>query len=257
MTKLISSLLVLAGLGGLGLLVQAQQPQGQALQAQAQQPQAAGAVVPGAGPAAAGGLAPGDKGAAAKKVAMCLGCHNIPGYQASFPEVHKVPKIGGQNAKYIAAALTAYRQGDRKHPTMRSVAASLTDQDIADLSVFYEAQGKGSDPAPAQTPATPPENVAKLLAQSNCASCHGANFSSPIDPSYPKLAGQHADYLYVALKAYQTTNNPHVGRNNAIMTGMVRPYTHRDLRLMAGYFASLPGDLKTVPESRFRVGASD
>lgn len=81
------------------------------------------------------------------KVAMCIGCHSIPGYQASFPEVHKVPMISGQNAKYIAAALTAYRQGDRKHPTMKSVAASLTDKDIQDIAAYYESHGKDR-PAP-------------------------------------------------------------------------------------------------------------
>ena len=56
------------------------------------------------------------------KIAMCIGCHGIQGYQASFPEVYKVPKISGQSAKYIVAALNAYKTGDRKHPTMRGVA---------------------------------------------------------------------------------------------------------------------------------------
>src|SRR3954462_14253227 len=85
---------------------------------------------------------PGDKHAGEMKVAMCIGCHNIPGYQSSFPEVYKVPKIAGQGAKYIAAALTAYRKGDRKQPTMRAIAASLSDQDIADVAAFYENLGK-------------------------------------------------------------------------------------------------------------------
>src|SRR5215216_7526081 len=80
-------------------------------------------------PAAQGNAAAGEK-----KAAMCIGCHSIPGYQASFPEVHKVPMIAGQNAKYIASALNAYKTGDRKHPTMKAIAASLTDQDIADLA---------------------------------------------------------------------------------------------------------------------------
>jgi cytochrome c553 len=53
---------------------------------------------------------------------MCYGCHNIVGYQASFPEVYKVPKISGQSASYIAAALKAYQKGERKHPTMRGIA---------------------------------------------------------------------------------------------------------------------------------------
>lgn len=74
------------------------------------------------------------------KVEMCVGCHGIPGYKATFPEVYRVPKIGGQNAKYIEAALKGYRSGDRKHPTMRGIAGSLSDQDIADVSAFYAAQ---------------------------------------------------------------------------------------------------------------------
>ncbi len=94
--------------------------------------------------------------------------------------------------------------------------------------------------------------MAELLKKGNCASCHGDNFSKPIDPSYPKLAGQHADYLYVALKAYQTEGNPQVGRGNAIMAGMAKPFSHAELKKIAGYLATLPSDLKTVPESRFR-----
>jgi len=196
----------------------------------------------------------GDAGKGAMKVAMCIGCHNIPGYQSGFPEIYKVPKIAGQNAKYIAAALVAYRKGDRKFPTMRSVAASLTDEDINDVSAFYENLGKNGDQEVAKTPVTPPADITKLLAQANCASCHGQNFNSPIDPTYPKLAGQYSDYLYAALKAYQTSNNPHVGRNNAIMMGMARPFTRNELKSISSYLATLPGDLKTVPESRFRAG---
>jgi len=216
-----------------------------------------------AGLFAFGGLAqaqdakPGDRSAGGMKAQLCIGCHNIPGYQSSFPEVYKVPKIAGQNPKYIVAALAEYKKGERKFPTMRAVAASLTEQDMADLASFYSTLGqedKGRD-VPATAGETPPPAVAKLLAQANCASCHGANFNTPIDPSYPKLAGQYADYLYAALKAYQTDKNPHVGRNNAIMMGMARPFTHVELKELSAYFASLPGDVKTVPESRFRGGA--
>lgn len=191
-----------------------------------------------------------DAKAGEKKAAMCIGCHGIPGYQASFPEIHKVPMISGQSAKYIVAALAAYKKGERKHPTMRGIAASLTDQDMADLGAFYETHGGGTG-ATAAAPAAP-ANVAELLTKGNCASCHGENLNKPIDPSYPKLAGQHADYLYVALKAYQTENNAQVGRGNPIMAGMAKPFSHAELKAMANYIASLPSDLKTVPESRFR-----
>ena len=82
----------------------------------------------------------GNAKAAENKVAMCIGCHAIPGYKAVFPEVYSVPMIGGQSAAYIDGALKAYRKGDRKHPSMRGIAGSLSDQDIADLAAYYAQQ---------------------------------------------------------------------------------------------------------------------
>ena len=201
--------------------------------------------------ASAQDAAKGSAAAGEKKAAMCIGCHGIPDYKASFPEIYRVPMIAGQGAKYIVSALGQYKKGDRKHPTMRAIAASLSDQDMADLAAFYAAEAKSEAP-PAVVAGTPPAEVAELLKKGNCASCHGANFSTPIDPSYPKLAGQHPDYLFTALKEYQTDKNPQVGRNNAIMMGMARPFTHTEAKQLAAYIASLPGELKTVPQSRFR-----
>ena len=71
------------------------------------------------------------------KVSMCIGCHGIEGYKATFPELYHVPKIAGQNAKYIETALNEYKKGARSHPTMDAVAGSLSDQDIADLAAYY------------------------------------------------------------------------------------------------------------------------
>jgi len=192
-----------------------------------------------------------DKGA--QKAAMCIGCHQIPGYQSSFPEVHKVPMISGQNAKYIVAALTAYKKGERKHPTMRAVAASLTDADMADLAAHYEKHGASSIKPVAEAPANAPSaEVAALLTKGACASCHGANFSKPIDPGYPKLAGQHADYLSAALRAYATTGNPNLGRANAIMAGQVKQFKADELKAIAQYIGSLPGELRTIRQSPFK-----
>lgn len=192
-----------------------------------------------------------DAAAGQQKAAMCIGCHGIPGYQASFPEIHKVPMISGQTAKFIEASLQAYKKGDRKHPTMKAIAGSLTDQDMADLGAFYEKHGQSSVKTVAAAPA-PSAEVAALLAKGNCASCHGADFNKPIDPSYPKIAGQHADYLYVALKAYQIEGNPRLGRSNAIMAAQVKPFSQAELKAMSRYIGSLPGDLRTVPQSKFR-----
>jgi cytochrome c553 len=83
-------------------------------------------------------------------------------------------------------------------------------------------------------------------------SCHGDNFSKPIDPSYPKIAGQHADYLFVALKAYKTEGNAQVGRANGVMGGIAKQFSNAELKELAAYIHAQPGELKTVPQSKFR-----
>jgi cytochrome c553 len=194
-----------------------------------------------------------DIAAGHNSAAMCIGCHGIQGYQASFPEVYKVPKISGQNAAYIVAALNAYKKGERKHPTMRGVGTTLTDTEMANLAAFYEQDGASMlKPVSEQPAVAASAEVAALLAKGACVSCHGANFSKPISPTYPKLAGQHADYLYAALRAYGTEKNPQVGRANGMMGAQIKPYSRKELKAMADYIGSLPGELRVVPQSRFR-----
>ena len=87
--------------------------------------------------AAAQAAETGNAAAGEKKTSMCKGCHGIAGYKTAFPEVYSVPKIGGQHAAYIAKALHEYQSGNRSHPSMRAIAAGLSDQDIADLAAYY------------------------------------------------------------------------------------------------------------------------
>ena len=82
----------------------------------------------------------GDPKEAHKKIAMCEGCHGIPGYRTAYPDVYHVPMLGGQQEAYLAAALRAYKKGERSHPSMRGIAASLSEKDILDLAAYY-AQG--------------------------------------------------------------------------------------------------------------------
>ncbi|MDR6538880.1 c-type cytochrome [Variovorax soli] len=189
-----------------------------------------------------------------KKVAMCMGCHGIIGYQATFPEVHKVPMIAGQSATYIVSALTAYKGGDRKHPTMRAIADSLSEQDIADLAAYYSQLGvQEGDAPPATASKQPSERVQALISRDKdnaCTKCHGANFNTPNDGTVAKLAGQHADYLYVALKSYKTEKHMTIGRSNGVMSGQAKKFSNAELKELASYISSLPGELKTVPESR-------
>ena len=192
----------------------------------------------------------GNAKAGEAKIAMCIGCHGIKGYQASFPEVYRVPMISGQNAKYIVSALNAYKKGERKHPTMRGIADSLSDQDIADVAAYYEQHGK-TEPV-ASAPKAPDAKVAALLQKGACVSCHGDNFSKPIDPSYPKIAGQHKDFLFVALKSYKVENQATWGRSNGVMGGIAKQYSNAELKAIAAYIGSLDGDVKVIPQSKFR-----
>jgi cytochrome c553 len=79
----------------------------------------------------------GDPAAGARKTRMCAGCHGIDGWRTAYPEVYGVPKIGGQHPAYIVKALQEYKSGERSHPSMKAIAATLSDQDMADLAAYY------------------------------------------------------------------------------------------------------------------------
>ena len=78
------------------------------------------------------------------RIAQCQGCHGITDWKTAFPEVYRVPKLGGQKAGYIVAALKAYKSGERDFATMRAIAAPLTDREMQQLADYYAS-------APAQT----------------------------------------------------------------------------------------------------------
>ena len=87
--------------------------------------------------------AAGDPVAGKQKNFQCMGCHGIPGWKTAFPEVYHVPKLGGQHAAYIVAALKQYQKGERDHATMRAIAAALSEKDMEDIAAYY-AQAGGS-----------------------------------------------------------------------------------------------------------------
>jgi cytochrome c553 len=135
----------------------------------------------------------------------------------------------------------------------------MSDQDMADVAAYYENLGKeaGESAVPETAEAAPAPLKDKVAA---CVACHGKNFNNTVDPANPRLAGQYADYLLESLKAYMTDNNARVGRTSAVMRGMVmheadgkkKPvFSNAELKLLAEYLSGLPGELKTVPQSRF------
>lgn len=209
-----------------------------------------------AGSALAQDVKAGNAAQGERKAAMCIGCHSLPGYKATFPEVYSVPMISGQSGKYIVNALVAYQKGERRHPTMRGIAGSLTEQDMADLGAYYEGHAAGRVAKAPDTVPAAPAAVAELLNKGACASCHGVNYSKGIDPGYPKLAGQHADYLFNTLKGYKMGARSTHGRDNAIMAGQAKAFSHTELKAISSYLASLPGEMAVVPQSRFQTRAA-
>ena len=157
----------------------------------------------------------------------CLGCHGIEGYRNAYPSF-RVPKLGGQTATYLEIALRGYRDGMREHPTMVAQAASLSDQQIADVAAFLA--GFGSDVVEAGG-----ETVPVFQKAATCAACHGQNGIS-VSPPWPTLAGQHEDYLVHALNQYRDGS-----RKDPVMSPMAAPLTDEDVKILAKYFSSLKG----------------
>lgn len=89
----------------------------------------------------ASSLAAGDATAGKAKAATCMGCHGVPSYNNVYPTYH-VPKLGGQHAQYLVAALQAYKAGQRSHKTMQAQAQSLSDQDMEDIAAFFAHSGE-------------------------------------------------------------------------------------------------------------------
>jgi cytochrome c553 len=169
----------------------------------------------------------------------CLGCHGIDGYRNAYPD-YSVPKLEGQNPEYLVAALHGYREGDRSHLTMHSQASELSDQDIADIAVFFAGKPLA---ATGKARGTPPKAV------SLCTACHGQD-GVAVAPMYPSLAGQHTDYIVRALEEYQNG-----GRKNPIMKGFAAPLKPAEIAEIAAYFSALTPALKTEPRPYTRFSA--
>jgi cytochrome c553 len=157
----------------------------------------------------------------------CLGCHGIEGYRNAYPS-YRVPKLGGQKAAYLVAALKGYREGARAHTTMAGQASSLTDQQIEDLAAYLASRG-------GETVAAGGSSAPSLEATTTCIACHGQNGIS-LSPTWPTLAGQHEDYLVHALNQYRNGE-----RTDAVMAPMAAALSDDDVALLAKFYSRLDG----------------
>lgn len=164
----------------------------------------------------------------------CLGCHGIESYKNVYP-TFSVPRLRGQHAEYIVAALQEYAKGERSHATMHAHAASLSDQDMQDIAAYFsgvEVASAGKAPI-----GTPPKAVA------TCQACHGAD-GVGMQGIYPTLAGQHADYIEHALESYRSG-----ARKNDIMAPQAVLLKPEEIKEVAEYFSRQKPSLQTVPRN--------
>ena len=180
--------------------------------------------------------ATGNPDAGKTKFATCAGCHAIPGYTNVYPTYH-VPRLGGQKAEYIVTALKAYQAGERTHPTMHANAFQLSEQDMQDIAAYLASFESAAAPYPVQG-----DVAAGKAKNTACVACHGADGNGNV-PIYPRLAGQHEDYLRTVLQHYQSGK-----RKNPIMSGMAKPLSKQDIADLAAYYASQPKGLVTVQQ---------
>lgn len=156
----------------------------------------------------------------------CMGCHGIENQKNAYPK-YSVPKLGGQNAAYIVAALTEYNAGARWHPTMTGLASTLSPQDRLDLGAWFQSATAGEPAASGE--------VYKPAALQTCIGCHGED-GVGVMPEYPTLGGQHEDYLDQVLDDYRMGR-----RENAIMNAFASQLAREDVVALAAYYAALPG----------------
>lgn len=159
----------------------------------------------------------------------CRGCHSAPGYSNVYPTYY-VPKIGGQVAAYTVVALTAYKESNRPHGTMKANSYDLSAQKIENIAAYLATITDGS--AKANANGGDAANGEKLAA--SCLACH--NDDTKAGATNPRLAGQHANYLERAIQQYQSGK-----RKNALMQSMVQGLSPDEIKDIAAYFTSLKG----------------
>jgi len=176
---------------------------------------------------AAPARADGDVASGAVLADTCMGCHGIAGYRNAYPS-YRVPKLGGQHDEYMVLALQGYKNKTRAHPTMQAQAATMTEQDMRDLTAYFTAQGE-----PQQGSAGGSSRGREKAAV--CTACHGETGLSPTG-NWPSLAGQHKDYLEHAIRQYQSG-----ARKDPVMSGLVTTLSDEDIADIAAYYAAQPG----------------
>ncbi|MGB7269509.1 MAG: c-type cytochrome [Albidovulum sp.] len=171
-----------------------------------------------AGGALANGDVVGDPAQGKLLAGQCRTCHGIDG----FAKIPIAPHIGGEPASYLAAQLTAFRDGQRMHEMMTVVAKSLSDAQINDLAAWYSAQEVTA------TLSADPANAPEA-----CTGCHGAD-GIGLAPDVPNLAAESNIYIDTQLKAFRSGKRMH-----AVMSMIASDLSDDDIRAAADWYGAI------------------
>jgi cytochrome c553 len=182
--------------------------------------------------------AEGNAEAGQARSATCAACHGVDGNSVN----PQWPNLAGQNSGYLVRQLKAFKAGERQNPLMSPQAMMLSDQDIEDLAAYFSSkvvQGGTADPelAPAGERLYRGGNLGANIAA--CASCHGPDGKGNGPAAYPALAGQHADYVVLQLKAYREGSRQTDAPMNQMMRGVAARMTDNEMRAVASYIQGL------------------
>jgi len=218
------------------------QPEGGPASAQAAAPAATTATT---SPSDAFPFTKGSAENGATKAAVCTACHG-PNGNSTNPEW---PKLAGQSAVYLAEQIRLFRAGVRDNPIMKPLVATLSDQDISDISVYFEAQtpvGLEADPSYWKGGQTLYVRGDKTRDIPACEACHGPAGRGNLAAGYPALRAQQSVYLVKQLTDYASgarykgaANEATASRNGVMMLTVAKRLTPTDMRDLASYLQGL------------------
>jgi cytochrome c553 len=167
---------------------------------------------------------------------VCGGCHGVDGNSMA----PTFPKLAGLQFEYINKQLNDYKSGVRQNPTMAPMVSTLSSDDMLNLAAYFSAQS--AKPGTAKDPAlvTAGQKVYKGGNMGSgvpaCASCHGPN-GAGIPAQFPRLAGQHAEYVATQLRDFRTGVRSNDGAK--MMQVIARKMTEQEMQAVAEYIAGL------------------
>lgn len=200
------------------------------------------ALVPGIVFMASPAFAEGDPVAGQARAIVCAACHGVGGNSIN-PEW---PSLAGQGAAYMVTQLKRYQTGERENALMQPQAALLSEQDILDVSAYYEAQTPKIGVAQADAKTL---ELGELVYRGGildrnipaCISCHGPNGTGNDPAEFPHLAGQHATYTILQLKSFREGFEAHKlhTRQNPMMNEVAAKMTDEEIEAVAHYISGL------------------